>query len=149
MDFLLKGKGNLHETQRSVTKCESIWAWETNLTFFKKIIIVITLFTFLLFLHLSLFFPVFILFCFFFLSFHQFTVDSMKASITHDFGCYIQYPKSSIRIGVKVIGIFVLRKQKKTKPKEKKTNFVDLRITKWKKKGSSIPRRLCRLTRKT
>jgi len=54
----------------------------------------------------------------------------MKASITHDFGCYIQYPKSSIRIGVKVIGIFVLRKQKKTKPKEKKTNFVDLRITK-------------------
>ena len=71
----------------------------------------------------------FVLF-FFFLSFHQFTVDSMKASITHAFGCYIQYPKSSIRIGVKVIGIFVLRKQKKTKPKEKKTNFVDLRITK-------------------
>ena len=47
--------------------------------------------------------------------FHHFTVDSMKASITHDFGCYIQFPNSSIRIGVQVIGIFVPRKRNKTR----------------------------------
>ena len=113
--FSRKGKGeNLHETQRSVTKCESIWAWETNLTLIfpkkKKIIIVITLFvslkkSFFFNNHFPKFLEIF----------HHFTVDSMKASITHDFGCYIQFPNSSIRIGVQVIGIFVPRKRNKTR----------------------------------
>jgi len=76
----------------------------------KKIIIVITLFvslkkSFFFNNHFSKFLEIF----------HHFTVDSMKASITHDFGCYIQFPNSSIRIGVQVIGIFVPRKRNKTR----------------------------------
>jgi len=108
--------GNLHETQRSVTKCEFIWAWETNLTFcfFIKKFIIITVY------YLISFFV-----CFFFPDiFPHLTVDSMKASISHDFGCYTFkscLKKSSIRIGAREIGIFVLRKRNKLKKWEFQT----------------------------
>ena len=65
------------------------------------------------------------LFAFFFPDiFPHLTVDSMKASISHDFGCYTFkscLKKSSIRIGAREIGIFVLRKRNKLKKWEFQT----------------------------